>query len=46
MTSTMYILENVIEASIENFFSDYYHTDLGEGGSEEDAKKMQETFPR
>ena len=45
-TSTIYMLEQVIETSSVKILSGYYHTNLGGGAREEDAKKMQETFPR
>ena len=40
------MLEKVIETSSVKILSGYYHTNLGGGAREEDAKKMQETFPR
>ena len=44
--STIYMLEKVIETSSVKILSGYYHTNLEGGAREEDAKKMQETFPR
>ena len=44
--STVYMLEKVVETSSVKILSGYYHTSLGGGAREEDAKKMQETFPR
>ena len=44
--STIYMLEKVVETSSSKILSGYYHTNLGGGAREEDAKKLQETFPR
>ena len=46
MTSTMYMFENVVETSIENFSQVTTIQIWEEGPREEDAKKLQETFPR
>ena len=45
-TSTIYMLEIVIETSSVKILSNYYHTNLKEGIREKNVKKMQETFSR
>ena len=42
----LYILARTTDSSIDKILSGYYHTNLGGGSREEDAKKLQETFPR
>ena len=46
MASTIYMLENVVETSTVKFSQVTTIQIWGRGGWEEDAKKMQETFPR
>ena len=46
MASTIYMLEEVVEISIEKSSQVTTIQIWGRGSWEEDAKKMQETFPR